>query len=172
MMGAGIALSKSMDSTKVTARAQTAAPAAAGTVAFAPASSPPTSPTAASRMAGMMKGTPNFWVQVPFPIIASTVAMFMGIADNVGMGDLVEAAVNTKDSGTGKGAPKDAGAAAKAAREAVTKSSGVRMRNILTQRCRLHIKGDMIKEFPLEQRLDIIAGMLWLDYSYLQKIIV
>ena len=46
------------------------------------------------------------------------------------------------------------------------------MRNILTQRCRLHIKGEMIKDFPLEQRLDIIAGMLWLDYSYLQKIIV
>ena len=35
-----------------------------------------------------------------------------------------------------------------------------------------YIKGEMIREYPLEQRLDIIAGMLWLDYSYLQKIIV
>ena len=61
--------------------------------------------TAASRMAGMMKGLPNFWVQVPFPIIASTMAMLMGIADDVGLGDAIEAAANIKDSGGG-GAPK------------------------------------------------------------------
>lgn len=130
-------------------------------------------------MAGMMKGLPNFWVQVPFPIIASTVAMFMGVAEDLGVGDLVEAAVNIKDSGGGTGgdkAPKDAeaaaAAAAAAAKASITASAGVRMRNVLTQRCRLHIEGVMIKEFPLEQRLDIIAGMLWLDYSYLQQIIV
>lgn len=168
--GAGIAFSKSLDSTKITAQAQAAAPAAMAELAPG-ASSPPTSPTAASRMAGMMMGLPNFWVQVPFPIIASTMAMLMGIADEVGLGDAIEAAANIKDSSFA-GAPKDVEAAAQAARDAVKMNGGIRMRNILTQRCRLHVKGEMIKNFPLEQRLDIIAGMLWLDYSFLQKIIV
>ena len=30
-------------------------------------------------------------------------------------------------------------------------------------------QGEMIKDFPLEQRLDIIAGMMLLDYSYLRR---
>lgn len=67
---------------------------------------------------------------------------------------------------------KDVEAAAQIARDALKATGGVRMRNILTQRCRLHVDGEMIKDFPLEQRLDIIAGMLWLDYSVLQKLIV
>lgn len=92
--GAGVAISKSMDSNKIMAQAQAAAPAAA------------TSPTA-SKLAGMMTGLPDFWVQIPFPIIASTVAMLMGIADEVGLGDAIEVAANMKDSTTAKdGAPK------------------------------------------------------------------
>jgi hypothetical protein len=60
--------------------------------------------------------------------------------------------------------PQDVEAAASAARDALKMSGGIRMRNILTQRCRLHVKV-VIKQFYLSSETVLPIKPFYLSNS-------
>jgi len=123
----------------------------------------------------------SFWVKTPWPIIASTISTCNTVADQVGLGDVataIEMGQVIKVSKAGSAVPPVA-----SSQPAVTpdvdkpadqeeSAFGKRLRHVLTVRARLHVDGELTRDFPAQQRLDLLTGMLWLDQTHFQVIIV
>lgn len=128
-----------------------------------------------AKVASWFDGPKTFWAQVPLPIIASTFSIMSDVASEVGLGEVLDTALAVQGSSVqGAAAVKvDAAAAAEAAKAAMAEAAkaAVRLRNILTLRCNLAPDGEYVREFPIQERLDLISGMIWLDYSFCLKTI-
>lgn len=123
-----------------------------------------------AKAAAWFNGPKTFWAQVPLPIIASTFAMMSDVASEVGLGEVLDTALAVQGSSV-QGVPVKVDAAAARAAASEAAKATVRLRNILTLRCNLAPDGEYVREFPIQERLDLISGMIWLDYSFCLKMI-
>ena len=47
----------------------------------------------------------------------------------------------------------------------------LRVHNILTINGRLAVDGEMLRDWPIEQRMDMLTGMIWLDQTMLKRVV-